>query len=117
MNSSFISTTEGVHIWLNVCLWGAVYNIGVLSPLCHLVLKDKVEYTCCSGRRVFYSITTGRTTEIAEVSRRQPLEYWKIGPEVLTNGKLRREQLMLLESMMQGFCPETLNGTDGSTEL
>ena len=71
----------------------------------------------CSGRRVFYSITTGRTTEIAEVSRRQPLEYWKIGPEVLTNGKLRREQLMLLESMMQGFCPETLNGTDGSREL
>ena len=55
--------------------------------------------------------------EIAEVSRRQPLEYWKIGPTVLTNGKLRREQLMLLESMMQGFCPETLNGTDGSTEL
>ena len=71
----------------------------------------------CSGRRVFYSIATGRTTEIAEVSRRQPLEYWKIGPTVLTNGKLRREQLMLLESMMQGFCPETLNGTDGSTEL
>ena len=71
----------------------------------------------CSGRRVFYSIATGRTTEIAEVSRRQPLEYWKIGPKVLTNGKLRREQLMLLESMMQGFCPETLNGTDGSTEL
>ena len=71
----------------------------------------------CSGRRVFYSITTGRTTEIAEVSRRQPLEYWKIGPKVLANGKLRREQLMLLESMMQGFCPETLNGTDGSTEL
>ena len=55
----------------------------------------------CSGRRVFYSITTGRTTEIAEVSRRQPLEYWKIGPKVLTNGKLRREQLMLSESMMQ----------------
>ena len=73
--------------------------------------------TLCSGRRVFYSIATGRTTEIAEVSRRQPLEYWKIGPTVLTNGKLRREQLMLLESMMQGFCPETLNGTDGSTEL
>ena len=55
--------------------------------------------------------------EIAEVSRRQPLEYWKIGPEVLTNGKLRREQLMLLESMMQGFCPETSNGTDRSTAL
>ena len=53
--------------------------------------------------------------EIAEVSRRQPMEYWKIGPKVLTNGKLRREQLMLLESMMQGICPETLNGTDGST--
>ena len=45
----------------------------------------------CSGRRVFYSIATGRTTEIAEVSRRQPLDVWKTGPEVLTNGKLRRE--------------------------
>ena len=56
--------------------------------------------THCSGRRVFYSITTGRTTEIAEVSRRQPLEYWKIGPKVLTIGKLRPEQLMLLESMI-----------------
>ena len=29
--------------------------------------------------------------QIAEVSRRQPLEYWKIGPKVLSNGKLRRE--------------------------
>ena len=77
----------------------------------------KLKWGECSGRRVFYSITTGRTTEIAGVSRRQPLEYWKIGPEVLTNGKLRREQLMLLESMLQGFCPETLNETDGSTEL
>ena len=45
----------------------------------------------CSGRRVFYSIATGRTTEIAEVSGRQPLDVWKTGPEVLTNGKLRRE--------------------------
>ena len=45
----------------------------------------------CSGRRVFYSIATGRTTEIAEVSRRQPMDVWKTGPEVLTNGKLRRE--------------------------
>ena len=34
MNSSFISTTEGVHIWHNDCLWGVDYNIGVLSPLC-----------------------------------------------------------------------------------
>ena len=49
------------------------------------------EEKCCSGRRVFYSIATGRTTEIAEVSRRQPLDVWKTGPEVLTNGKLRRE--------------------------
>ena len=67
-------------------------------------------YRYCSGRRVFYSVTTGRTTEIAEVSRRQSMEYWKIGPKVLTNGKLRREQLMLLESMLQGFCSETSNG-------
>ena len=55
--------------------------------------------------------------EIAEVSRRQPLEYWKIGPKVLANGKLRREQLTPLESMLQGFCPETSNGTDRSTKL
>ena len=45
----------------------------------------------CSGRRVFYSIATERTTEIAEVSRRQPLDVWKTGPEVLTNGKRRWE--------------------------
>ena len=31
------------------------------------------------------------STEIAEVSQRQPLDVWKTGPEVLTNGKLRRE--------------------------
>ena len=43
MNSSFISTTEGVHIWLNDCLWGVDYNIGVLSPLYHLVSKDKIK--------------------------------------------------------------------------
>ena len=34
MNSSFISTTESVHIWHNNCLWGVDYTIGVLSPLC-----------------------------------------------------------------------------------
>ena len=52
---------------------------------------SKLKWGECSGRRVFYSIATGRTTEIAEVSRRQPLDVWKTGPEVLTNGKLRRE--------------------------
>ena len=45
MNSSFISTTEGVHIWHKDCLWGVDYNIGVLSPLLALVSKDKVKYT------------------------------------------------------------------------
>ena len=35
MNSSFISATEGVHIWNNYCVWGVDYNIGFLSPLCH----------------------------------------------------------------------------------
>ena len=34
-NSSFNSTTKGVHIWHNDCLWGVDYNIGFLSPLCH----------------------------------------------------------------------------------
>ena len=29
--------------------------------------------------------------EMAKVSQRQPLDVWKTGPEVLTNGKLRRE--------------------------
>ena len=33
MNSSFISTTVGVHIWHNDCLWVVDYNIGVLSLL------------------------------------------------------------------------------------
>ena len=41
MNSSFISTTEGVHIWHNDCLWGVDYNIGVLSPLCHWCQKTR----------------------------------------------------------------------------
>ena len=45
MNSSFISTTDSVHIWLNDCLWGVDYNRGVLSPLCNLVSKDKIKYT------------------------------------------------------------------------
>ena len=40
MNSSFISTTEGVHIWHNDCLWGVEYNIGFLSPLCHWCQKQ-----------------------------------------------------------------------------
>ena len=42
--------------------------------------------SCCGGRqlrRLFYSITTGRTTEIAEVSQRLPLDDWKIGPKAL----------------------------------
>ena len=43
-------------------------------------------------------MTTGMTTEIADVSQRQPLDDWKIRPKALTNGKLRREQLMLLEA-------------------
>ena len=34
MNSSFISTTKGVHIWHNDCLFGVDYNIGSLSPPC-----------------------------------------------------------------------------------
>ena len=67
------------------------------------LLKIKLIFSCmCSGRRVFYSITTGRTTEIAEVSRGQPLDDLKIGPKVLTNGKLRQEQLMLLEAARTG---------------
>ena len=37
----------------------------------------------CGGRRVLYSITTGRTKEIAELSQRQPLDDWKIGPKAL----------------------------------
>ena len=40
-NSSFISTTEGVHILLNGCLLGVDYNIGVLSPLCHRCQKTR----------------------------------------------------------------------------
>ena len=35
MNSSFISTTEGVHIWHNDRLLCVDYNISFLSPLCH----------------------------------------------------------------------------------
>ena len=42
MNSSFISTTEGVHIWHNDCLWGVDFNIGVLSPLCHWCQKTRL---------------------------------------------------------------------------
>ena len=41
MNSSFISTTEGVHIWHNDCLWGVEYNIGFFSPLCHVCQKTR----------------------------------------------------------------------------
>ena len=36
---------EGVHIWLNDCLWDVDYNIGVLSPFCTFVSKDKIKYT------------------------------------------------------------------------
>ena len=41
MNSSFISTTEGVHIWHNDCLWGVDYNIGFRSPLYHRCQKTR----------------------------------------------------------------------------
>ena len=41
MNSSFISTIEGVQIWHNDCLWGVDYNIDVLSMLCHWCQKTK----------------------------------------------------------------------------
>ena len=41
MNSSFISTIEGVHIWHNGCLWGVDYNVGFLSPLCHWCQKSR----------------------------------------------------------------------------
>ena len=74
----------------------------------------------CSGRRVFYSITTGRTTEIAEVLRRQPLDDWKIGPKALTNGKGEAgaaDAVRGSDSMLQGFCPESSNGSDVSTDL
>ena len=37
----FISTTEGVYILLNDCLWGVDYNIGVLSPLYHWCQKTR----------------------------------------------------------------------------
>ena len=74
----------------------------------------------CSGRRVFYSITTGRTTEIAEISQRQPLDDWKIGSKVLTNGEAeagKADACGGINSRLQGFWPETSNGTDESTEL
>ena len=41
MNSSIISTTKGVHIWHNDCLWGVDFNIGFLSPLCHWCQKTR----------------------------------------------------------------------------
>ena len=41
MNSSFISTCVGVHIWHNDCLWGVDYNVGFLSPLCHWCQKTR----------------------------------------------------------------------------
>ena len=41
MNSSFISTTEGVHIWHNDCLWCVDYNVGFLSPVCHWCQKTR----------------------------------------------------------------------------
>ena len=41
MNSSFISTTEGVQIWQNDCLWGVDYNVGFLSPLCYWCQKTR----------------------------------------------------------------------------
>ena len=44
-NSSFISTTKGVHKWHNDCLFGVDYNIGSLSQPCFLVSKNKVKDT------------------------------------------------------------------------
>ena len=41
MNSSFISTTQSVHIWHNDCLWGVDYNVCFLSPLCHWCQKTR----------------------------------------------------------------------------
>ena len=43
----------------------------------------KLKWGECGGRRVLYSVTSGRTTKIAGVSRRQPLDDWKIGPKAL----------------------------------
>ena len=43
MNSSFISTPEGVHIWHNDCLWCVDYNVGVTAM--PLESKEKVKYT------------------------------------------------------------------------
>ena len=40
-NSSFTSTTKGVHIWHNGCLWGVNYNVGFLPPLCHWCQKTR----------------------------------------------------------------------------
>ena len=40
----------------------------------------KIKWQVCGGRRVFYSVPTGRTTGIAELLQRQPLDDWKIGP-------------------------------------
>ena len=41
MNFSFISTTKGVHIWHNDCLWCVDYNVGFLSPLGHWCQKTR----------------------------------------------------------------------------
>ena len=41
MSSSFISSTQSVHIWHNDCLWGVDYNVGFLSPLCHWCQKTR----------------------------------------------------------------------------
>ena len=41
MNSSFTSTTEGVHKWHNDCLWGVEYSIGFLLSLCHWCQKTR----------------------------------------------------------------------------
>ena len=82
---------------LTVGLWLCVKRI-LASVVCNLTPASSTFKLKWGGSVVVgeYSITTGRTLVIAEVSRRQPLEYWKIGPKVLANGKLRREQLMLV---------------------
>ena len=76
----------------------------------------KLKWGECCSRQVFYSITTGRTTEIAEVSRRQPLDDWKIGPKALANGKQRREKLMRLEAAIACCRDSALSQTGTSLE-
>ena len=45
MNSSFISTTKGVHIWHNDLSLGCILQHRFLITALPLVSKDKVKYT------------------------------------------------------------------------